>query len=717
MAEEADLTHYFRRDYSEYRRELNPVSQYVEQTAFYLHKQTGDSIEKCKRFIIEGLKNKKFEGVRDPNVVFFKRRENGDRFREEISLSGYIREVVANHEIMAPSFTTYLHPSIKRSLISNYAASNVKRRSVAKKAAQKAKAQGNMTVFTSKDNEQTNKKLTNNSLSGAFNTSASPLCNPTAHSTLTSTTRTVASFGNAVNEKMVMGNRHYWSAEVAFYNVISITSNFDHEELESTIVKYGLVYPTAEDVMECITYSTDLYWKDLKKTAKIRALVETLTPLERAAFVYIGDLYHIRKHNPEMMRKFITALAFKDTTVCGDPLAEVKSLGEGVLNLAHHICYNEVKGKGKDYALINSEGNLSTVVSTSKHILNTLEEMKQFITTFMLSKHVPASVAYIRNMLRRCVTLSDTDSTCASYQDWVEWYFGESRFDAAAVAVSGSVMTLSTQSIAHVLASLSANFGVDKAHLGTLAMKNEYFWTVMVPMNVSKHYFASAHIQEGNVHKNAELELKGVHLKNSNTPPTINNDAKRIILEIIAAIEGGQRISLEKLITEVVTMENRVTHSLLAGELEFYRGGKIKEAAAYTKGERESPYLHHLLWEEVFESKYGPIPKPTYAVAKVATILDNKSKLKIWLDNMEDREFAAKMAEWMAKHNKTSFPTMYLSSNYLLSNGMIPEVKSIIDTDRIVVDLCNIYYILLESMSYYSNVKPLSRRFKVIHPV
>lgn len=696
---------------------MSPVSQYVSQMAFYLHKQTGDDIEKCKKFIMDGFKAKKFEGVRDPNVVFFKRRENGDRFREEISLSSYIREVVANHEIMAPSFTTYLHPSVKRSLISNYTVSNVKRRSVAKKASQKAKAQGNMTVFVAKDNEQTNKKLTNNSLSGAFNAGGSPLNNPTAHSTLTSTTRTVASFGNAVNEKMVMGNRHYWSAEVAFYNVISITSNFDHDELESTMQRYGLVYPDAKDVMDCITYSSDLYWLDKKKLIKIRNLVDTLTPLERAAFVYIGDLYHIRKHNPEMVRKFIAALAYKDTSTLENPLEDVKGLGEGVLNLAHHICYDEVKGKGKDYTLINSEGNLSTVVSTSKHILNTLEEMKPFITTFMLSNHVPASVAYIRHMLRRCVTLSDTDSTCASYQDWVEWFFGESRFDAPAVAVSGSVMTLSTQGIAHVLASLSANIGVDKANLGTLAMKNEYFWTVMVPMNVSKHYFASAHIQEGNVHKNAELELKGVHLRNSNTPPAINDDAKRMILGIIDDIEQGKRVSLQKLVGNVVNMENHVTHSLLAGELEFYRGGKIKEAAAYTKGERESPYLHHLFWKEVFEEKYGSVAEPTYAVAKVATVLDNKTKLKSWLDNMEDRELATRLGEWLARHNKTAFPTMYLSSNYLLSSGMVPEIKPIIDTDRIIVDLCSVYYMLLESMGYYSNIKPLYRRHRVVHPV
>ena len=717
MATEADLTHYFRKDFSEYRRSIKPVEHYITQMAFYLHKQTGDAIEKCRAFIVDGIKNNKFEGVRNPNVVFYKRAENGDRAREEISLTGYIQEVLDNHEILAPSFTTYLHPSIKVSLISNYATSNVKTRSIAKKASQKAKAQGNMPVYLAKDNEQTNRKQTNNSLSGAFNAGGSPLNNPSAHSTLTSTTRTVTSFGNAVNEKMVMGNRHYWSPAVALYNVISVTANFDRVDLENTMVKYGLVCPTVDDVMDCITYSSDLYWRDRKKTQEIRDYVVTLTPVERAAFVYIGDLYHIRKHNPEMVRRFISALAKKDTTVLENPLEEVKSLGESVLNLAHHICYDEAKGKGKDYKLFNSEGVLSTVVSTSKHILSTLEEMKPFITTFMLSDNVPASVAYIRNMLRRCVTVSDTDSTCAAYEDWVEWYFGSSRFDAESIAVSGAVMTLSTQSIAHVLATLSANIGVEKSKLGTLAMKNEWFWTVMIPMNVSKHYCAAAHIQEGNVFKEPELELKGVHLRNSNTPPAINEDAKRMMLEIIDNIETGKKVSLQKLVGEVVDMEKHVSHSLLAGELEFYRGGKIKEAEAYSKGPDESPYQHHLLWEQVFAPKYGAVQSPTYAVAKVATQMDNKSKLKAWLDSMEDRALADRMGAWLAAHNKSALPTMYISANYLKSNGMIPEIKPVIDTDRIVVDLCNVYYMLMESMGYYSNVKPLSHRHFVVQPV
>jgi hypothetical protein len=88
-------------------------------------------------------------------------------------------------------------------------------------------------------------------------------------------------------------------------------------------------------------------------------------------------------------------------------------------------------------------------------------------------------------------------------------------------------------------------------------------------------------------------------------------------------------------------------------------------------------------------------------VAKVPTILENPTAIKAWLESIEDREFAERMGVWLLRKNRTAMNTFYISSNFLKAYGMPKELVPIIDTKRIILDLCNIYYLVLESVGYY----------------
>lgn len=686
-----------------YQRCIDPIGHYVDQVATYLSLKTKEPIEVCKSWIQHALKNGQFKGITNPTIKYFERQSNGDRIATFGSLTSYIYNTVKRGEILAPSFTVYMHPSAKPSLITKFTDANTKRRSQEKKAAFKAKAEKNMDLFTFKNNAQTNMKLTNNSLSGAFVAKGSFVNNPTAHSTLTSTTRTGTSLANASNERLIAGNRHYFSPDIVINNILSIITNTDYTLLKPSTDHFldGLVYPTVEQTMECITYSTDLYWIDYRAHARIRDLVETLSPIQRAAFVYTGDLYHLRKLNPEYIRAFISKLCCKIIIPAENALEKVYKIEEQVLILAHQICSQETKGKGKDYAKM--EG-LGVLVATAEHIIQVIHEYKDFIKGLLITKNLPPSVAHIRDMVRRIVVISDTDSTCFTTGEWVEWMRGGMIFDDESLAICGGITYMATQTFMHSMALYSANINVEKAKLHTLAYKSEWTWTLLVPMNVAKHYFARAVIQEGNVFEEPELELKGVHLKNSNTPKRIVADSTAKIEEVMDTITSNKKISLKKLLTEVADMERFIERSLLSGELEFYRQVKIKEAAAYTKSMDESPFQHHLLWKEVFQPKYGILEEPPYAVAKVPTILDNPTAIKTWLDSMEDREFAERMGAWITRKKKTSLNTFYISSNFLKTYGMPKEIVPIIATKRILLDLCNIYYLVLESLGFYKKV-------------
>jgi hypothetical protein len=693
-----------------YQRNINPLTQYVEQTGFYLSKMTGKALDDCKQYVIEGVRGKKFEGVTDPQVDFFERGENGDRYETSCKLSTFISTVVRDDLILAPTFTCYVKSKVVKSLLSGFTSNNSRVRAIAKKEAAKAKAAGNYELFVIKNNEQDNRKRSNNSLSGSFVAGGSVVNNPTAHSTLTSITRTVGSLGNASNEKIIMGNRHYRNADVTLDNLIFITANLDRPELEHAMQRFQLVYPSVEQVIECVRYSSDLYWIDPLAFAKIQKFVEKLEPIERAAIVYVGDFYHLRKYNEEFVRKFVTQLARKVTGVKVENAMDVcKKSDEMVMNYVHQICITQVRGIGKDYSKL-SEDDLNIVAATAQNVENTINEYRELINAIFLTKNVPSSTAYIPGMIRRSVVLSDTDSTMFSIDDWVKWYFnGDLRFDDEGFALSGAVMFIATQSIAHVLAVFSANMSVERENLFLLAMKPEYVFPVFAQSSVAKHYYTMQYVKEGNVHKKPEMEIKGVHLKNSAAPKEIVKAAAAKMEALLMTVMNGNKISIIEEINEVIRLENQIIESLTSGKVTYLKTSKIKNKEAYALGETESPYQHHTLWTEVFGPKYGVPEQPPYGVIKIPTTLVNKTKLKAWLDGIPDRELAQRMFNWLTRANKTSFGTFYVSKQYAVSFGIPPEIVPIIDMKKIVLDLTNANRMILGTLGYCPKVDWLLR--------
>lgn len=689
---------------SHYKRSINPFQHYVEQMGLYLSKMTGDPVDVCSSYIREAIKSKSFPGMNDPVVEYYEREENGDRSKKENHLSYYLYESLKNNDVIAPSFTTYLHSSVRESINSGFVEENKKQRSIAKKASHAAKALKDMTTYIIKDLEQNGFKTYNNAMSGAFATEGSPLHNPSAHSTLTSTTRYVSSICNASNERIISGNRIYWTKEAVIYNIFSIISKTNFDLLSRVIQKYQLHYPTVGEAMSVVEKSSRKYWVQNKGMMEIRSILEKLSPLELASFVYTGDLYHLRLYNSELLRQFMSAVI---TKVSSDEVAkpqDVYEIDETILYFAHQICSKETKGKGKRYDEMAELGTLSTLVATAKHIESVLNHYSDLLTVVLLTDNPPPSIAFLPTMMRECVPLSDTDSSCSAAQEWIYWYRGDYVVDDESLSLASAMTCLTSFSIAHALALFSANINMPTEKIGLLAAKNEYTWAVMVLTSVAKHYYALPVVQEGSVFPEPELEIKGVHLKNSNNPASINKDSEALMRKILMTVYENKKISIIEILTHIANKERHIQASLLRGEKEFYRHSMIQKPESYVLTEDESPYQHYKLWCQVFEPKYGPMEPPPVSVIKIATVLCNKTAIAQWLGGIEDKELATNMLRWLKNNNKTALNTLYLSSVYVGSNGIPDEIKPIIDTRGIALDLTKVYRIILESLGCY--VKP-----------
>lgn len=688
---------YFVHPDESYTRNIDPIENYLIQVAKYIQIKTKKSTEECRAIAKGIIQNNVTGNVRNPVVKYLERSENGDKYSKQVKLYEYITGIIKENEILAPTFTTYLHPSIKVSILSSFIEGNVKQRSISKKLALTAKARGDTELYIAKNNEQGIMKIYNNSLSGAFGSTGTSLINLTGHSTLTSTTRSVSSMGNAINEKLIAGNRHYRNYAVVVNNIVSITTLTDLDELARVIEKFGMKYPTVEETVACVEYSTRLYWVNDIYLSKIRQIIEKLSPAERAAFVYIGDLYHIRKLNDTFVFDFLTSLKEKKIEQTQNPLEIIQKADEHILSFACQICSEEVKGLGKEYDKM-PEITVQYLAGTVLNITKTLQYYQDFIQVFFASKAVPASVAYIPSMIRRAVVVSDTDSTMFSTDDYVQWYYKKIVFSPEALALASSVAFIATQSIANGLRILSANINVARNKLSILSMKPEYTFPVFVQTSVAKHYFASISVQEGNVYSKPSYEIKGVHLKSSAAPPAITKVSKEWMESILRRVENNEKISLKEKIAELKAIEIMIFDSIQSGKIDYFRSGKIKDLTAYAGALGITPYFHHLLWQEVFEPKYGTIEPIPYEVIKIPLNLPNKTACQRWITGITDKELAQRLADSLTKYNKDKLGVLLLNKGYCQSQGIPKEIIEIIDIRRIVLELTKSFRMIIESL-------------------
>ena len=691
-------------DKNMYVRDINPIAQYVEQAAMYLSISTGKPIEETKAFVKKQM-NRKDIGIVDPPLLYLERQPNGDRERKETTLISYLRESINKKELIAPTFTTYVPPSVKESLMVRYIDNNVKNRGISKKAAQAAEAAKQYDLASYKNNEQKNKKLKNNAVSGGMVSASTPLHNPTGHSTLTSVCRSTSAYGSANNEKFVSGNRHYFSSDTVINNIVSILKNTDYAKFEVVVDKYNLAQLTVEDVMSCIYYSSKLYWNQTSKDNAILDLVNKLTPLQRQVFVYTGDFHHLRIHNDLFVRNFLKELSVKIEGSFPGAIEVIHNFPEDNLNLAHQICSTEMKGKGKKYIEMVGTPGLETLALTTKNIGEVLHKYLDFIQVMWVSDNVPSSIANFPESIRRTVLTSDTDSTIFTVQEWVVWYQGGIHFDSEATAIGASVIFLASQTITHLLAKMSANLGIKDKRLFQIAMKNEFKFDVYVPTRVAKHYFATISCQEGNVFEKMKNEIKGVHLITSNAPPKIIQKAHKLIDDIVKTVMAGDKLRITEILKGVADTEREIIRSITSSETEYFRLGQIKSPSSYKAEEASAAYQHHLFWRDVFAPKYGDIAPPPYGCIKIATTLESAADIVKWLDSIEDKLLAGRAREWLQNNRKKALPNIMLSTDVIDMGGIPPELARVIDVRSIVSDLSGIYYMILETLGVYMKNK------------
>lgn len=700
----------FTRPSGDYKRDVNPFTQYVDNSAFYLSVKHNRDKEECSLFIKENLKSNGLFPFKNPKVKMVQKDNNGDPELITSDLVYYLKDALNNNEVIVPTLTTYLPEKEKQSYLVDFTLNNIKQRSIDKKEMFRYEMLNDRLNYVIKKNSQNNQKISNNSISGASCVPSTPIYNPTMHPTLTSMCRVTAAYANANNEKLLGGNRHYRNPDITINNIASICNNTDYNQLQRIMDKYQIHYPSAEEAWDVVYKSSKQYYANSVKEREIKDFIQKLSPIQRAAFVYTSDLYHLRVYNDSLIRTLLTKLSKKhDTKEINNSLEIIQNAPESIYHLASQICKSETIGI--DINLKETkEGPIGQLLAT--HVLEiykVIAEYSDFFICFFRSSNMPVSVSLFKDSIRHVVLMSDTDSTIFTVEEWIEWYFNEITFSDEANALFASLVYIAVSSLKHILALMSANMGVNPDRIFLIAMKNEFKFEVFVPTMNTKHYYALITYQEGNIYKNPKMEIKGVHLKSSNAPKYINDLAKEMMEEICKTVINKNPIKVKEYLKKVADVERMILNHIKEGKTDFYRLQMIKNPEAYKEGEGQSLYQQHLFWNNTFAKIYGYSPELPYLTYKINTNINNKTDMRKFIDSLENKQLAKDIEDFFKTQKGDTLSTIYLPVD-LFSDRPIPkEIISIVDKRKMLVDICHTLYYILETLGIFRLNKHMTR--------
>lgn len=694
----------------EYKRDLDVLGNYVRDNALMLHKRTGKPIEQCREFIKRQISKGGPHQIKNPVCTIVDKDANGDRFVRKTGYLNYLKNIQDKNLICAPSMTTYLQPSVKQSELGVYINGNLALRKQAKQEMFDAEMAGNMILYAIKKNEQTSHKIFNNGISGMQAIGSTPMCLPSAHSSLTSGCRSATSYGNTTIERFVAGSRHYWSPECVKTNIVSIIGHTDYDRLMTTMNKYGLVCPTADDIVDLIEYSTSLYWRSESSMLSIRELVGTLTEWERAAFAYTGDFYHLRKFNDGFVRTMMDALS---KTVKGshpDPIPVCKKMKGDYKALVTILCAEVTTGKTLDDLIKeDNQAALSQLALTFESLMSSLDAYHDIIRTFWTTRNVPGNVSKTRDIVRRAVVASDTDSCLFTVREWVEWRNGKAEFDEACQSTWHTTVFLTCQLITHTLACMTAGMGVMGEDVKKVVMKNEFAFPVFCRTNRAKHYYAAMSACEGNVYAKLKTETKGVGFLDSNSPPAIIEESGGYIKTIIDSVYQHGGFHMKPILQSMAATERSVVESIKRGETTYLKTAYVKPKEGY-KNPMSANYFSAEVWEQAFAPKYGNYDALPFRGVRVSLELESKTAMKSWIDGIEDGPMRQALSDVYFGNGKDKVSSIVLPLDVLGRNGGIPEeILRITNLRKLAFNTVSPFYLVQDSLGLGMINKRLTR--------
>lgn len=686
---------------SELSRYIDPIKEYYIQTEKMINTIYGYRPEN-KEIIKKIVKRKAI----DPMVRGIEKKVNGnlDSLKKDTKLSLMLESIREKRLNTSATFSLFLPVDVKLSLVAKFITEQLAYRKRLKREMFDAKLNGMLKTYLMKYAQQKMVKQGLLDISGGMSVMGSPLYAQSAHPVMTSTIRAITSLSNACNERFIGGNLAFFTPDHALVNFLSIESYLQRKPeklkaLKDTIERYQLKIPTVEDVVHKAKRCYKLYSNNPDET-RFLTYVEKSDPISRAGFCYYGDLKTLRELNETFIYNFLNELTVKVHGDTDQPTKAIYKFSEPIRILAGQICYEETKGLGTDIEKIKKAGAFGVLYHTCIHIQKVTEKYWDFFGLAM-TDNIPPSVSAMPKFIRRVVAVSNTDSSCASVDEFITWYTkGDVRLNAKTAAIAGAIIYQATLTIHHAVKVFSINMNTDLKDVGRLSMKSEMSWVhLTVSMNMKNHYYCGTYIAEGNIFAKTQLDVSGAHLINATLPKEVIQTRTDLMNEIGYCVENNKMMRYATVIATITKLERVIYDTLKEGvDLKYYQIKQIKSVFTYALGEEAAPYLHYLFWDRVFKPSKGDVGSIPYTAVRVLTKLPNKTALNAWIATIKDSYIRENVVDWLAFSKKTDVNHFDLPRVNISTKGMPDEILRVIDYERIITNSCSPIYVVLETL-------------------
>lgn len=700
-----------------YTRDSNPLRNYVEVAGYYLSKMNDEELGDTTKWTSQQLAAKNPEVYpNSPQIKYLTKDGDEDRRVEYGTLEDYIGHVISSNRIMVGTGTVYKRVDEQKSLFTDYINDSRNQRSVFKGKMKEAKRLGLDDQANFYNELQNNAKIDINTLSGATLTPSTSIHTASIHPTLTSTGRIGTSLANAINEKLIRGNRHFETPAVTLDSIVVQAYKTDIDKVDKAVNEFNLHIPTVDQIMYMVQESSRNYWRNTNKTREIKEFVQTLSDTERCNVMYNGSLWDIIHHNPEFAYTMLDELSEPSTDVLPVEEADkvISATYDDLRILSIYLCYDITKGKSLDSCREDDHTTYGIVAATIVKIDNVLQKYGSVLEAFFKLNILPGNIFNIKAMYRKAVVTSDTDSTNFTVQEICKFMTGKYAITDKDRKITFLITYFSSMMVCQALGILSANMGVTTKYIRELSMKNEFYIPIHCLTPSAKNYIMIQAAQEGIMLPKIDLVTKGVELRSSKIPKVILDIFEDYKESIFVRLEQGVQLTVKDVVQVPVNLETKLLRSLKAGNPEYLFNIFVKDPSAYALGENAAPWKYHRFYEEVFGDVYGHVSDIPYSAYTVKVNLTSKTKLKKWVDTIK-HPVIKKNAELFIKKNQLTTMGALIFPVALFSNRNLPdEVINIIEVEPLVMMAMSPWYLVFESFGIYLKNKHNSRMMSYV---
>ena len=553
----------------------------------------------------------------DPNDPLHKFSYGNFAYRDEIPLFDYINE--HRDKVITPFGSIYTTTDKKPSFLKGMIDEKAAKRKKEKKAMLKAKKDGNVALAISHNNNQYTIKVSMNSLSGGMGSGYNFLSSIPNYNSITSISRFFIMNTYAHAERYLEGNFYFRTEDQILDWMVQCQHHGpDENAIRSVISQYQLKIPTVDEVLDFIVESYEQY-SGTKDIPRVKAIVESMSDMSRCFLFYMSNAKNLFFHNDNIFRNFVTSV-FADTydksilEECTP--ADIYTLDSDlviVLSVVHNdkLPKNNKGNSLSIYDIVDTDPELTKeFYARGKHMQSCIDRMNAIFEVFM---HHNVRIGYVlehKNMFRKTVILSDTDSIIFTVKTWLKWWNGSYRICQSAYNISALMVYYLCKANVTLNYNISRVLGAVDKDLFAMSAKNEFTMPIEVLTSLKKHYMCLWKIQEGVIYGEPLLDIKGVNLRGSTYSAFTLSYSNWFIEHILRTIYEKGKVSAQEVIQHVLRFERIVYDSLKAGETKFLTISPIKLDTEY-KVKEASIYFNYLAWEAIFGKKYGHIAIPT----------------------------------------------------------------------------------------------------------